>query len=538
MLRTIMLALLKLNSYCGKKKFIKNITILTTSKTDPKLSDDDDTLQTVSILNSLNVGLHLIGLDFDQLDGRIIDNESQWRMLVSAVTNNSIKTLKQLAFDFLPSVVKPTAIFQGEFRIGADLTTDNFIASQDISCVCFNVEAFYACEQAKVPTKSLLIFDESTGKFKKIKRKIVKSIRLYEEGVAGIDEGFEKIDPKDEDSTELGDTKYATQIVSNNELSLGYRYGKSIVMMLPAIEDQRLYKTRPGIDLQGIIKAKDLPQSYLLSRSTFIIGRKNSEKDIDSLGGLVDALTSLKSYGIARFVKKHNFPVDMVVLIPVYLNKSSKKRKSDDDELIQNKALIMIRLPYLEDERIAVFPKLTSVTTTSGKIIKENHKLLPSEESLDLMEGLIKKMDLDEIDENSNNSMESGDKRIFNYRNLITGELVDKPDKLTIVSPHSIKLNKLMKDSIVKATMSKQGVNKFYSQDDSVPGISDEEFDPKVDLITVTNELEENLKQLSESLNVVKIEKPQKKAPRGTDELWDEENDDGVTLEQLLARVG
>ncbi|CCH45565.1 hypothetical protein BN7_5147 [Wickerhamomyces ciferrii] len=472
--RALLLTIQNMNNFVKKLKYKKNIVLVTNSRTTPEL-DEEYSNAIVELINGANINLVLIGVDFH--DGTEIEdfkrNIKSWESLFQALPDSTLMTGKD-ADNVVnypnPKIVRPVKTFSGEFRIGANLIDKDFKPHDDLSCVCFNVDGYPATKiDRPQPRKTFALNKQDEPEPISISTEY--EIHLYTNDFDNENE------LQNADEEDLESRPFEVQPIEKENLVKGYKYGKNTVVLPPTLDEKRKYLTEPGIDIRGIVSSQKIPRCYLTSEATIILGAKQSEADTRALGAFVDALTELDSFALARYVAKKNAEVQMVVLIPVYIKKNgglTNKRKNDDENLEDIRGLILTRLPFYEDEKIATFPSLTEVITTSGKTITENHKLLPSDEVKELMDDLVTTMNLD----STNETDFDGDKRIFNPLVADTQLPLLKPlgnhDNLVKRSTGIHRVNLALKDIAIKGAVHDGGLESYLEQDDIIPPISEQ----------------------------------------------------------------
>lgn len=536
-IRALLLTLQNINNYVGKKKFKKNVVLVTNSKTTPEL-DDEYSNAIVDIVTNTGVNMVLIGVDFDNPTEvqNFLTNIKSWRSLFDRIPESVLMTGKE-ANNLIeyppPKVVRPVKVFSGQFRIGANPVDASFDPLEDLSCVCFNVEGYPATKIDRVPPRKTFGLNKNNEP-KKVATSTDYEVRNYTNDF----DNEKELENADEEDLET--RPYDVQPIGKTELSKGYRYGKSTVVLPPALEEKRIYKTSAGIDIRGIVSNDNLPRCYLTSESVFIVGQKSNENDTRALAAVVDSLTELEAFAIARYVQKNNQEVQMVVLIPIYLKKNggiSNKRKADDENMDDVRALILTRLPFFEDEKIAIFPPLTEIRTQSGKVIKENHRLLPSDETKKAMEDLIQSMDLDQDHEPDF----EGKKRIFNQ--FTADSLLPLPtslgnhDNLVKRATGIHRTNRVLKDVAIKAASYKGGLKAYTELEDIIPPLDGQllkDTQPDPDLF---KKAEKDLKKLTDLLNVTYIGRQKKQNKENVDEIQSkDEEEEEISLDELLSR--
>lgn len=501
--------------------------------------DDEYSDAIVDIATNANINMILIGTNFDSQTKiqDLITNVKVWENLFNRIPGSVLMSGK-IANDLIdyprPKIVRPVKTFTGEFRIGANLLDESFIPRDDMSCVCFDVEGYPATKVDRPPGRKMYGLNNQDEP-EHISISNDYEIRLY------TDDFDNENEMANADTEELEARPFDVQPVGKEELSKGYKYGNSTVVLPPVLEEKRKYKTLPGLDIRGVVANNALPRCYLTSESVFIVGKKTSESDTRALAGIVDALTDLDLFAIARYVQKPNSEVQMVLLIPVYIKKNGgfhTKRKADDENLEDIRALILTRLPFFEDEKLSSFPPLTEAHTTSGKILKKHERFLPNDEALSAMESYIKSMDMDQPE---NETDFEGKKRIFNP--LAGDTLLPLPvslgnhDNLVKLATGIHRNNIVLKDIAIKGASFKGGLKEYVKQEGVIPPLSEKLAKDTAPDPELAEKSKTNLASLAKILNVSYNGKQRRLNKRHVEEidLKDEEEDD-ISLEELLSR--
>lgn len=299
--------------------------------------------------------------------------DSRWGRLVKAIPGSMIFDIDDMLLETTlpkPNIVKPVRIFSGELRLGAEITpTSSPNDSKDQSffddkrCICIRVEGYPATKPVSALNRKLVLKDTQNGS------------EHYEQVKAVIE--YEVQDEK-------SDKRFT---VAQQSIAKAYRYGTDYVVLPSTLDDQRYYKTSPGIDIRGFLDRARLPRYMLSSESRFILPdtRSGSTADLVTFNALVDAMLEHDKVSIVRYVAKRDAEVQMCVLCPL-------KMFDEHNEEVQT--LIFNRLPFAEDERVASFPRLTNRTTTSGKKIQDTNN--DENSKIDsLMSDFIDSLDMD-----------------------------------------------------------------------------------------------------------------------------------------------
>ncbi|XDT41950.1 Ku70/Ku80 N-terminal alpha/beta domain [Nakaseomyces glabratus] len=385
-LQALLLASIDGRDYFGKRKVAKQLMIFTDKVSELDLSAEE--LQT----------LH------EELDSRIIlvdcsthphqnAQGSQWDALVRTVKGSMSFHIDELLLRItqtVPKVVKPVTVFSGQLRLGASLenivdlephrrdeaaAADNPKKRQfpfgfrteanyaDDHCLCIGVQGYPATKKTGSLQKKTVVKDASKPGFVPVKSVIDYELRDNE--VEGEGEG------KGE-----GDAPPIT--VARESITKAYRYGTDYVVLPSSLEDQLVYQTYAGLDIRGFMNRSDMHRHFLTSESVFVVSSSSSADQI-TFSALIDAMIQIDKIAIGRYVPKNNSDVQMCMLYPMILEKENGTHV---------RTLILNRLPFTEDERIAIFPRLT----------REDDKKSEKDETIDqLMAGFVESRSMDDL---------------------------------------------------------------------------------------------------------------------------------------------
>ncbi|WVQ71493.1 hypothetical protein IAR50_001031 [Cryptococcus sp. DSM 104548] len=193
----------------------------------------------------------------------------------------------------------------------------------------------------------------------------------------GLDGGADGGEQEEEEEEE-------EELVGEEEISQAWKFGstwiptsKGDIMPLPA---------KKGIYVLGFVPTANIKRQDLMKEVRYIWPEMTKPKAQIAFSALVEALVERKSCAIVRWVNGDKSEPVIGAAWPVveYL---------DGERVLDY--MYWARLPFAEDVHIFGFPSLTTYKTAQGKVI-EKHPLLPTEEQCDLMDELVKGMDLDE----------------------------------------------------------------------------------------------------------------------------------------------
>ncbi|ODV59138.1 ATP-dependent DNA helicase YKU80 [Ascoidea rubescens DSM 1968] len=426
-LMAILLAVETIKDFVVKKKFKKNIIIITNGD-EELLMNNQYKSGLIDLIAEQNINLVLMGIDFKINDKNksIVNNDlrrnaiAQWKDLFQNIPFSLFlyyeDVIHNLNHTFIPKTVKPIRLFTSKLRLGGDVfqkTELNFDNSIDPYSIEIEIDGYSATKK---------IVNKNTGSFYLKDTLLSESYQTIENSEHALP--IKRFAEYEIEETDINTNNTVQRKINEDEIIKCYQYATSNVPFSKDLEAAAIYPTQPALDIRGIINKNSFPLWYLQEENTFIFPKKDyGLKESLSFACIVRALIDLKSCAIARFVQKKNSEVQMVVLIPViiadvendlnkFIKNNNLKRTLDERENnLNNKkgeiyALVLSRLPFKEDEKLAQFTKLSEIRTMSGKVITENHELLPTPEMNETMEKYIISMDMDNdeaIPENNNN---------------------------------------------------------------------------------------------------------------------------------------
>ncbi|ONH67208.1 ATP-dependent DNA helicase II subunit 2 [Cyberlindnera fabianii] len=326
--RALLGAFQMITDFVGKRAFVKNVVLITNTRSTPEL-DDAFVAGITDIVVKSGINVTLIGTDFDdaQMDPERQKVGATWISFLEGLPNSTILTGKEaiaLAEIPAPRVTKSANVFKGgELRIGADLLNTTQTDNSDGTCLCIAVEALGAVKVVRPPSRTTVGLD-AKGNLRPVQRTIDYEIHHYTDRKLA-DADLEEIDKISE---LVEENQYEIEQVDKDSLVKAYKYGRAVVMLNPALEAARKYHTNLGLDICGVIEERRLPRCYLTGEAMYIVGRQNSTPDMMALSAIVDSLMELDAVAIARYVQRPNAEVQMVALIPVYVNSGVTKKRS------------------------------------------------------------------------------------------------------------------------------------------------------------------------------------------------------------------
>ncbi|KAM3163426.1 ATP-dependent DNA helicase II subunit 2 [Lachancea thermotolerans] len=337
MVQCLLVSSVSMRDEFKKRKVRKRIIVFTDNLDGLDLTEEE--LATLEQELDCSIVLVTCGLKVEERKTSEIPIWEKCIQKISGSMEVSMTALLQEISTHRPAVVKPVRIFQGELRLGAPIS-DEDVTGPSYDSITVKVEGYPATKAVSSLNRRVVAKSED-GTFDP-----VKSVIEYE----AIDDGE--------------DSEGGVASVSKEYVTKAYRYGSDYVVLPQAIESERTYKTKPGLDLRGFVGNESIPRHFLSSESTFIIPatKDGTRADFVSFSALVDSMIKLRKFAIARYVQKLNGEVQMCLLCPILI---PKKRKAPGDDETYTRALVLNRLPFAEDERCSDYPRLAQAAASS-----------------------------------------------------------------------------------------------------------------------------------------------------------------------------
>ncbi|TYJ53339.1 hypothetical protein B9479_006054 [Cryptococcus floricola] len=174
------------------------------------------------------------------------------------------------------------------------------------------------------------------------------------------------------------------EYVPEEEISQAWKFGSTWIPTSKG--DIMPLAVKKGIYVLGFVPIANIKQQDLMNEVKYIWPEITKPKAQIQFSALVEALVERKSCAIVRWVNGDKSEPMIGAAWPMV-------EHLDGERVLDY--MYWARLPFAEDVHIFGFPSLTTYKTSQGKVI-EKHPLLPTEEQCDLMDELVKGMDLDE----------------------------------------------------------------------------------------------------------------------------------------------
>ncbi|KAF4121181.1 ATP-dependent DNA helicase 2 subunit 2 [Geosmithia morbida] len=348
----IVVAVDMIDSFTKKLKWIRKIYLITDGQ---GALDADDVEPISKKMNQSNIGLTVLGVDFDDAEYGFkeedktptkAETEHVLTSLVERCENGTLATVAD-AIDRLdtPTVksVKPYKTYDGSLTLG---DPEKFPSAMNI-----NVERYFKTHLARpLGASTVVVKPENIGGE-------TQSTQTADEAMEGTD--FSAVKQARSYKVNDPDAPGGKRDVEFESLAKGYEYGRTAV---PISESEHNYE--PFLNL---------------GEACVTYARKFDEESELALSSLVWALLEVESYAVARIVLKDGKDPLLVLLVP---------HVDTDMECLYD-----VPLPFAEDIRTYQFPPLDRVVTVSGQTLSK-HRLLPSEDLDEAMSDYVDAMDL------------------------------------------------------------------------------------------------------------------------------------------------
>ncbi|WOO81065.1 ATP-dependent DNA helicase II subunit 2 [Vanrija pseudolonga] len=177
------------------------------------------------------------------------------------------------------------------------------------------------------------------------------------------------------------------EVVDKEDLVKAWRFGSSWIPM-EADTFEPLH-TQKGVEVIGFVPRANIRHYMLIGEVRYVWPDMTSPRAQIEFSSFASALYLTDLTAIVRWVNKDDSEPTIGVLIPSFQIPEPGKKLD---------LMYWIKLPFADDEHKFWFPSLTKYKSTTGKSITE-HPYIPTEEQCDLMDELVKGMDLDHAGE-------------------------------------------------------------------------------------------------------------------------------------------
>ncbi|KAF8971598.1 SPOC domain-like protein [Flammula alnicola] len=374
----------------NKKTWTRKVVIVTDGESPIEVEDWE---ATVNKMDSLNVILTIVGIDFDdeELPYRESNksnikrtNEQFYKTLTSSMKSGIVGTCAYaLQETNLPDIKIVRSVLMGTIlRIGdVDARSDEALELSVKASKCTSLarpkswKKFALRVNAAADAMAIDEDEETTG------NAVYAQLKLRSEYY--VDRNAEEMKKtKTENDKETKKTENLEK-VEKEDLVRGFKYGTTYA---PCPDGQfPKLRTRKGIDICGFFPSKNFRRELSMGEVQYIWADPSSPQQQVALSSIAKAMAEKKVMAIARWVSRDEMDPKMGVLTPVLLDNVD--------------CLLWSQMPFADDVRKYTFASLDHLINKKGEVLTE-HPYLPTEGQLEAMDKFVDAMDL----------MDAGDK--------------------------------------------------------------------------------------------------------------------------------
>ncbi|OZJ05657.1 hypothetical protein BZG36_01514 [Bifiguratus adelaidae] len=378
LLDALIVSLDMITTYCKKLKYIKRIILFTDGESDVN-KEDVETIQEQFI--SQEITLTIVGVGFEGLESNVKQEGISKRKAENhkflsefvAGASGTLLTLQEALDEsnaFRVKKVKPTTTYRGTLDLGDPIQHPD-------TAINIPVHMYPRTKEAKPPgAKKWSVLAESAAMEPSTSQGAVS--RTHEVTLSRT----YKLKPTEDEAGDINGIAdlEGEQDIAQEDLEKAYSYGRTLVPIRKVDEEVLKLRTHKGLSILGFVKSDTLPRDYFIGETSVVCPNPNDFKSGRALSAFARSLDETGRYALVRYCRVEDAPPKLGVLIPYF---------EPDLDLLE-----YVELPFSEDIRRHTFSSLDKVVTTSGKVLTE-HKLLPTNDMLDMMDEYIDGMDLD-----------------------------------------------------------------------------------------------------------------------------------------------
>ncbi|KDR84736.1 hypothetical protein GALMADRAFT_233050 [Galerina marginata CBS 339.88] len=387
----------------NKKTWTRKVIMVTDGESPIEVEDWE---ATVSKMDDLNVGLIIVGVDFDDEELPYTEpnksnmkrtNEEFYKTLTSAMRSGVLGTCAHAIRETTAPDIKPVkSMLMGTvLRIGdVETRSDEAIELSVKASKCTAMakpkgwKKFGLRESAENDAMEVDEDEEDEAD----KKAVFAQLRLRSEYYVNRNpateedgDGDTKMKQEDDDENLLEEgsgnsdapKNESLEKVEKEDLVRGFKYGTTYA---PCPDGQfPKLPTRKGIDICGFFPAKNHRRELFMGEIQYIWAEPSSPQQQVALSSIVKAMEEKDVMAIARWVSKDGFDPKMGILIPTLFDNVD--------------CLLWAPMPFADDVRQYTFASLDRLINKKGEALKE-HPYLPTNEQLDAMDKFVDAMDL------------------------------------------------------------------------------------------------------------------------------------------------
>ncbi|KII86366.1 hypothetical protein PLICRDRAFT_700428 [Plicaturopsis crispa FD-325 SS-3] len=380
----------------SKKTWTRKIIILTDGENPIEIEDWE---ATVKKMNRLEIGLTVVGIDFDdeELPYQEEDkdpikqaNETFFRMLTEHMDTGIVGTCAFALRETTKPDIKQTksSLLGTVLRIGdVDARPEEAVEVLVKASKCTATTRGKSWKKfgLRDPDENAMDVDDEKEVYAQLSMRTEYYID-HTKG-AGDEDKIKEEEPEEEEEAKEKEGHF--EKVEKEQLVRGFKYG-STYAPCPDGQFPRL-PTKKGIDICGFFKRKNFRRELALGEVQYIWADPASPQQQVALSSIAQAMHEEKVMAIARWVSRDGMDPKMGVLAPSLFDKVD--------------CLVWVQMPFADDVRKYTFASLDNVISKKGEVITK-HPYIPTESQMEAMDAFVDAMDL----------MEAGDKDDDGYR--------------------------------------------------------------------------------------------------------------------------
>ncbi|KAL8370347.1 hypothetical protein RB595_000634 [Gaeumannomyces hyphopodioides] len=340
---------------------------------------DEDSLEDIwARINELNIELTVVGVDFDDPDYGIKEED---KTRVKTKSEKLLKTLtgncKDAVFGTMAEAVeelqnprikttRPYKTFDGHLTLGDPKVYGS-------SALSIRVERYFKTKAAHAVSASTVVVKSEDG------TQSTRTARADEDDSVPADDMLAGLQTARNYRIKDESAPGGKRDVEFEGLAKGYEYGRTAIHISESEHNITKLETTKEFTIIGFIPKEKYEPFLSMGEACVTLAARFSEKDEIALSALINALYDTESYAVARLVTKDGKDPQIVLLMPEI-----------DVEL---ECLYDVPLPFAEDLRHYQFPPLDKVVTLSGQTMTK-HRLLPSDALEQAISDYVDAMDL------------------------------------------------------------------------------------------------------------------------------------------------
>ncbi|KAG2160210.1 SPOC domain-like protein [Suillus bovinus] len=370
--------------YLNKKRtWTRKIVIVTDGQSPMEIEDWE---ATVKKMNSLDISLTIIGIDFDDDEFPFheedkstikVENEAFYHKLTSALNNGLVGTcvfaLQEITRPDMKetkSALMGTVLRLGDVDVRPEEAIEILVKASKCTALARPKSWKKFGRREKNDDQMQIDKDEDKTVFAQLKMR-------SEYYIDHSTQGGEEQDKMDTSSDDEEDKDKNLEKVEKEQLIRGFKYG-STYAPCPDGQFPRL-NTRKGIDICGFFHAKNFRRELAMGEVQYIWADPGAPQQQVALSSIVQAMYEKGVLAIARWVSKDGMDPKMGVL------------EARVDPNIDY--LLWVQMPFADDVRKYTFASLENLVSKNGESITK-HPYLPTEDQLQAMGRFIDSMDI------------------------------------------------------------------------------------------------------------------------------------------------